>query len=182
MDKLILKSERCHIVIPQLAHAPLLLAYYQNNQAHLAPWEPLRQGCFYTQDYWQTQIENINAAFEAGTEYRFIALNSAQDKVIGICNFTNVSRGIFQACNLGYSIDEEHQGQGLMFELLTVAIDYMFAQQGLHRIMANYIPTNKASEALLLKLGFEKEGYAKSYLKIAGQWQDHCLTAKLNLN
>jgi ribosomal-protein-alanine N-acetyltransferase len=29
-------------------------------------------------------------------------------------------------------------------------------------------------------LGFEKEGYAKSYLKIAGHWQDHILTALVN--
>ncbi|WP_448217491.1 hypothetical protein [Endozoicomonas sp. 2B-B] len=27
--------------------------------------------------------------------------------------------------------------------------------------------------ALLDKLGFEHEGLAKSYLKIAGKWQDH---------
>tara|TARA_B100001964_G_C14031207_1_gene508355 strand:+ start:679 stop:789 length:111 start_codon:yes stop_codon:yes gene_type:complete len=27
------------------------------------------------------------------------------------------------------------------------------------------------------KLGFEREGYAKRYLKIDGCWQDHVLTA-----
>ncbi|WP_415232094.1 hypothetical protein [Psychromonas sp.] len=36
------------------------------------------------------------------------------------------------------------------------------------------------SEKLLVKLGFEKEGVAKSYLKIAGSWQDHVLTSKIN--
>ncbi len=51
----------------------------------------------------------------------------------------------------------------------------------LHRVMANYVPSNIRSENLLNRLGFRKEGTAKSYLKIAGSWQDHVLTSKINL-
>lgn len=46
--------------------------------------------------------------------------------------------------------------------------------------MANYIPSNIRSENVLQKLGFEKEGYAKKYLKINGLWQDHILTSLVN--
>ena len=46
--------------------------------------------------------------------------------------------------------------------------------------MANYLPSNTRSEALLERLGFEREGYAKSYLQIGGRWRDHVLTAKVN--
>jgi ribosomal-protein-alanine N-acetyltransferase len=45
--------------------------------------------------------------------------------------------------------------------------------------MANHLPHNKRSEALLKKLGFEREGYAKDYLQIDGQWQDHVLNSRL---
>ncbi|EFE23404.1 hypothetical protein EDWATA_01566, partial [Edwardsiella tarda ATCC 23685] len=41
----------------------------------------------------------------------------------------------------------------------------------------NYMPHNQRSGALLQRLGFEKEGYAKNYLLINGKWQDHVLTA-----
>ncbi len=34
-----------------------------------------------------------------------------------------------------------------------------------------------AAERLLESLGFEKEGYARAYLKIAGVWEDHVLRA-----
>ncbi len=34
-----------------------------------------------------------------------------------------------------------------------------------------------SAAALLARLGFEKEGYAKDYLLIDGQWRDHVLTA-----
>jgi len=66
-----------------------------------------------------------------------------------------------------------------MFEMLNAAIPYVFKKYQLHRIMANYIPSNIRSAQLLKRLGFEQEGLAKSYLKIAGEWQDHVLTSKL---
>jgi ribosomal-protein-alanine N-acetyltransferase len=56
----------------------------------------------------------------------------------------------------------------------------MFDTQNLHRIMANYIPGNERSARLLERLGFEREGYAKAYLNIAGRWQDHVMTALVN--
>ncbi len=86
-------------------------------------------------------------------------------------------RGSFHACYLGYSIGQKWQGQGLMFEALTAAIRYMQRTQHIHRIMANYMPHNQRSGDLLARLGFEKEGYAKDYLLIDGEWRDHVLTA-----
>lgn len=57
---------------------------------------------------------------------------------------------------------------------------HCFEQIGLHRIMANHLPRNVRSERLLASLGFEKEGYARAYLKIAGVWEDHVLRALTN--
>ncbi len=74
-------------------------------------------------------------------------------------------------------LGKKWQGKGLMFEALTAAIRYMQRTQHIHRIMANYMPHNKRSGDLLARLGFEKEGYAKDYLLIDGQWRDHVLTA-----
>ncbi len=59
-------------------------------------------------------------------------------------------------------------------------IRYAFEDLRLHRIMANYVPHNQRSAHLLRRLGFVQEGYAKEYLKIAGRWQDHVLTALTN--
>ena len=67
-----------------------------------------------------------------------------------------------------------------MYEALNVAITYIFEQQRLHRIMANYIPGNERSGKLLAKLGFEIEGRAKQLLLINGQWEDHILTSLIN--
>lgn len=42
------------------------------------------------------------------------------------------------------------------------------------------MPANRRSGALLARLGFEQEGYARDYLMINGRWEDHVLTALLN--
>jgi ribosomal-protein-alanine N-acetyltransferase len=47
----------------------------------------------------------------------------------------------------------------------------------LHRIMANHRPENERSARLLERLGFVREGLAKDYLFIDGDWCDHVLTS-----
>jgi len=67
-----------------------------------------------------------------------------------------------------------------MTEGLAIAIDYVFQSMQLHRIMANYMPRNQRSAKLLKRLDFTVEGYARDYLMIQGQWEDHILTSRLN--
>jgi ribosomal-protein-alanine N-acetyltransferase len=67
-----------------------------------------------------------------------------------------------------------------MHEALSAAIDHVFSQYRLHRIMANHRPENLRSGKLLTKLGFEREGLARAYLKINGTWADHVLTSRIN--
>jgi ribosomal-protein-alanine N-acetyltransferase len=81
---------------------------------------------------------------------------------------------------LGYAIDAQRQGQGLMHEALIAAIVHAFDVLRLHRIQANYVPDNVRSGRLLQRLGFRKEGLAANYLYINGAWRDHVLTALLN--
>lgn len=175
-----LKTQNTMLEILPVADASLLLKYYTENKAHLARWEPIRDQHYLTLPNWQMMLENAQNAFEHGSEYRFVALNKDRTEVVGVCNFTGVARGAFQACYLGYSISKKYEGQGLMQEVLSAAIDYMFHTVGLNRIIANYMPANERSGEVLRKLGFEKEGYARRYLKIAGQWEDHIMTAKIN--
>ncbi len=65
--------------------------------------------------------------------------------IIGLCNLTQIFYGSFQACYLGYKIDIEHEGKGIMSEALQAVIAYAFEELALHRIMANYMPSNARS-------------------------------------
>ncbi len=69
-----------------------------------------------------------------------------------------------------------------MTEAVRVAIQYVFEELNLHRVMANYMPHNQRSGNLLKRLGFVVEGYARDYLFINGGWEDHIQTSLINRN
>ncbi|WP_127958394.1 ribosomal protein S5-alanine N-acetyltransferase [Serratia microhaemolytica] len=160
--------------------AQRLADYYRENRSYLQPWEPIRDETHCQASGWQLRLEIITDMQQQGSAYYFILLDPDEQEVHGVANFTNVLRGVFHACHLGYSLAEQKQGQGLMHEALQAAIRYMQRQQRMHRIMAGYMPHNQRSGALLARLGFEREGYARDYLLINGKWRDHVLMALTN--
>ena len=180
MPLLSLPCKRLTLAVLDPDQAPLESDFYRRNQRHLARWSPIRPADYHSTERVRPRLEIQASAFAAGLAVHFALLNPDNDQMIGACNFSGITRGAFQACYLGYHIDAEHQGQGLMQEALQAAISYMFDVHQLHRIMANYISGNDRSARLLERLGFEREGYAKAYLSIAGRWQDHVLTALIN--
>ena len=62
-------------------------------------------------------------------------------KIIGFCNFTQIFFSPLQACYLGYKIDHEYEGRGLMLKIRILDC-LCFESLKLHRIMANYMPIN----------------------------------------
>lgn len=180
MPLLTLPYPRLTLAILAPDQAELESDFYQRNQRHLAPWSPIRTTDYFSTAQIRRRLEIQASAFDAGLAMHFALLSADGQQMIGACNFSGIIRGAFQACYLGYHIDQAQQGQGLMQEALETGIGYMFKAQNLHRIMANYIPGNERSARLLERLGFEQEGYAKAYLNIAGRWQDHVLTSLVN--
>jgi len=179
---ILLETKRVYLSVLSPGDAARASDYYLRNTNHLEPWEPARTPNFHSLDSWRKRGENAQAEFMSGASLRLVGQLKTGPAMIASCNFTNIQRGPFQACTLGYSIDENLQGQGYMFEILEAATGHVFNYLGLNRIMANHVPENARSAALLAKLGFEREGYAEAYLKIEGVWRDHILTAKRNPN
>ena len=79
----------------------------------------------------------------------------------------------FCSCFLGYKVDQRFNGLGVATEAIAASNRYLFEVFGLHRIEANIMPSNLASQRVVEKLGFEQEGLAKAFLKINGKWEDH---------
>lgn len=179
----LIKTERLVLTLPDERAAPRMAAFVTENREHLAHWEPLHSEKYFTEDFWREQLSFSREEFFEGRSLKFVLFTpDADGQLIGGCNFTNIVRRAFQACYLGYSLDYRYEGKGLMYEALTAAIDYVFGEMRLHRIMANYIPTNERSGNLLRRLGFTVEGYARDYLLIDGRWQDHIMTSLTNHN
>ena len=172
-----LKSERLIMRIPQESDASELMRYRIDNRTHLAPWEPLREPIYYALDHCMQTIADARETARLDRGYSFAVFDATSREWVATFNLANIVRGAFMACHLGYGIAAARQGQGIMREALTAGLAFPFGPLGLHRVMANYMPHNQRSAQLLAQLGFEREGYAKRYLNIAGRWEDHVLTA-----
>ena len=175
-----ISTQRLLLARPAADDGPALLHYRQSNRMHLAPWEPLRAASFYTIEDVELQLRQMREHMAGGSAVHWSLARQGSAELIGLCSFTNIVRGPFQACHLGFSLSEESQGKGYMAEALQAAIAHIFQSIGLHRIMANFQPANVRSAALLQRLGFEREGLARRYLKINGHWADHVLTSLIN--
>lgn len=169
----------------QPADAVEILDFASRNKSHLARWLPPLAPNYYTEKYWHDAVKKSVESASKDESVDFVIREPAlgdDASLVGVITFSEIARGAFQACYLGYSLDYTRQGRGLMQEALHLAIRFAFDDLSLHRIMANYRPENIRSAKTLCALGFVTEGVAKNYLYIDGAWRDHVLTALTNPN
>jgi ribosomal-protein-alanine N-acetyltransferase len=177
----LLHGPRVTVRLARPGDADAVAAYYRANEAHLAPFESPKPGTFFTAAWWREEAEERRREFHADRSLKTLLFDRADDRtVLGVANLTGFVRGAFHAAYVGYSLDERHQGRGLMHEGLSLLIDYAFGELNLHRIMANHMPRNDRSARVLARLGFVREGLARAYLFLNGVWEDHVLTARTN--
>ena len=81
---------------------------------------------------------------------------------------------------IGYWLSEPLWGKGLMTEALEAVIKFAFGKLGLHRIYATTHIDNRASQRVLEKLGFRKEGVLRKHGRLQGQWTDSVMYGLLN--
>lgn len=180
-----LYTERLMLAIPGARAAEACVRFNRENERHLAPWNPAMTKRDFDVGFWREALERRVEQVRSGSRYAFLIFpreSGLDGPLFGYVNFNEVVRGVFLACYMGYALAEKAQGKGFMTEACRAGITYMFEQVRLHRIMANYMPSNERSAAVLRHLGFTIEGAAKDYLFLAGRWQDHVLTSLTNPN
>lgn len=149
------------------------------SRAHLAPWEPAWPVDDLTRAAFRRRIRRYEADIRADLAHPFLILRETDGSMLGGLTLGLIRRGVAQACSLGYWIGAPHAGQGWMSRAVPVALRFAFEGLGLRRVEAASMPENLASQRVLEKAGFRREGFAREYLCIAGQWRDHVLFAIL---
>ena len=72
----------------------------------------------------------------------------------------------------GYAIAEPYWGRGLVAEASRALIRYVFTEYAVERLQARVIVGNEASERVLAKLGFAREGVLRSFILRRGRHWD----------
>ena len=149
------------------------------SRSFLEPWEPSWPEDALTRTAFRRRLRQTDFERDSGLGYSFLIFRREDQALLGGITISNVRRGVAQSANLGYWIGQPYARQGYMAEALSAVLDFAFAHLELHRVEAACLPGNRASQGLLRKVGFSEEGYARRYLRINGQWQDHVLFAIL---
>lgn len=182
MSRIRLKGDR--VVLQQVGpeDAARVAAFHVRNWEHLGPWSPPRPPDFRTAEGWRGRLEQALEDTAAGVSIKLylVSREDPSGDILGNAGLSQIVRGPFLSAYVGYALDASAQGQGLMTEALRLLVAQAFGPLALHRLQANYIPSNTRSGRVLARLGFEPEGLAKNYLFIGGAWRDHVMTALLN--
>ena len=94
---------------------------------------------------------------------------------------SDVARGAFQSCHLGYSVDAERlRSRDRLLSGRSRSSTSPFTDLGLHRVQAATLVTTSRRRACCGAAHFERIGVAAGYLAIAGAWQDHVLWQRVN--
>jgi [ribosomal protein S5]-alanine N-acetyltransferase len=177
----LIETQRLIVRLAEVADVQEVIRFYRENRAHLQPVSPTYPPDFLDEATWLEQLRNRLPEFEAGAGFRaFIFTRDMPNRIVGNLNLTQVARGAFQSCVLGYNLASGDQGKGYMTEAVRGAVAFAFETWKLHRVAANYMPRNTRSAAVLERCGFKVEGHAPAYLLIDGRWEDHVLTAITN--
>ena len=140
--------------------------------------EPVRDDEFYTLEAQARRPRWVKAA-EEGTGYQFGIYTIKDSLLIGQVSINNVVLGVANYADMGYFIHPDYQGGGRMTAAVKLAVAYGFRALKLNRVQAAVLPSNKGSQRVLEKNGFQFEGTARKYLKINGKYQDHQIYAVL---
>lgn len=76
---------------------------------------------------------------------------------------------------IGYRLIPRERNKGHCTEAVRILIDFLFLSKNIVRIQAKANPRNIASQRVLEKAGFKKEGQIRKDVFIRGQWQDGVL-------
>src|SRR6476469_2988096 len=144
------------------------------SREHLAPWEPLWPRDELTRSSFRRRLRHYARELREDQGYALFILDD-NERLLGGLTLSNVRSGVTQAASLGYWLGAPCIRRGYMTEAVRAMIPFAQGPLRLHRVEAACLPNNRASIAVLEKNGFAREGYARLYLKIAGQWQDHVL-------
>lgn len=117
------------------------------------------------------EISWYRLIYEEGTGIRWGITLKDSGKVIGSCGFLNMVTKHYRA-EVGYELSKDYWGKGIASEALEALVAYGYQHFQLERIEALIEPANLASQKLVEKQGFKREGLLRHYEFTCGKFDD----------
>ena len=171
----VLMGKRVHVRPPQRTDQKTFIAHARASRRLHGGWVQAPE----TPAAFAAYVERFGGIVDEPRHAGLLVLRNEDTALAGVFNFSEIVRGAFHSAYVGYYAFAPLAGDGYMTEGFALALDYAFRRLALHRIEANVQPANRRSLALVTRIGFEREGYSRRYVKIGGRWRDHLRFALL---
>jgi ribosomal-protein-alanine N-acetyltransferase len=148
----------------------------RRNAAWLKPWDAtVPPGADSRPSSFRSLVFRLNRQARAGSTYPFAI--EVDGRFVGQVTVNNIVRGSAQFASVGYWLDKDVAGRGVMPRAVAMVIDHCFFTAGLHRVEIAIRPENSNSLRVVEKLEIREIGYAPKFLHIDGAWRDHRIYA-----
>ncbi|AVK85176.1 N-acetyltransferase [Lysinibacillus sp. B2A1] len=125
-------------------------------------------------DSVEDAIDEINwyeKIFKEQIGLRWVIEEAKTKKVIGTCGYLNYEKE-HNRIEIGYDLNPEYWGKGIMKEALSNIIHFAFTSMGINKIEAKIEPENTSSIRVLEKLNFSQEGVLRQHEFEKGKYVD----------
>jgi len=193
--RIILSKGRTVSILPRQRGVPIIEIYVRpyriedaealldcavKNKDHWERWMPIKpEAESYTLERQAARILEIAERSNKDEHHVFGIFLKEDGSLIGEVSVSFVMRGPAQTCMIGYQIDADQGGRGLMAQAIRLVLQVLFDGLGFHRVRAEVMPENIPSARVLGQIGFVREGLARKSLFINGDWEDFILFALL---
>jgi [ribosomal protein S5]-alanine N-acetyltransferase len=165
------------IRLVQGGDAEALTVHLDRDAEAFAQWQPAHPEEYYTVAGQRRRIERLLVRHENGDSWPGVVL--AGEFVIGQITVQDILRRAWRKASLGYWIATTHQGQGHATRAVSLAVQLMSNELGLHRAEASTQMDNLGSQHVLRTNGFVPFGVARSHMFTVGVWRDEILWERL---
>ena len=170
----LLTTKRLHLREIKLEDAPAIFSYFSNPQVtKYYGMEPLT-----TIEQAEQLVHHFATILEGNKGMRWAIELKEHHGLIGTIGFNLLSIPHKRA-EVGFELHPDFWGEGIVGEALDTVVRYGFEELKLNRIGAIVFVENKASQQVLIKQGFEREGLLRQYMVQSGIAHDVYIYAKI---
>lgn len=113
----------------------------------------------------------VDGEMERGESLSLIVADVETDELIGSIGFFEYVHDEGRL-ELGYWAAPWARGRGVMTRAIPMLCRYLFEEFPIERIQAGIEPSNEASQALIERVGFTREGILRSFFPLKGRRRD----------
>jgi RimJ/RimL family protein N-acetyltransferase len=168
LEALEIHTRRLVLTALRAADAPALHEY--RSDPDVCRFQSFEPGSLRDVEKWIEGLQ-MDRFDEPGTWFQFAIRLRDSGQLVGDLG-TRFDAEDPRVVEVGFTISPAHQRRGYGTEAVVGALDHLFVSAGKHRVYGSVDPRNRASIALLEKVGMRREAHFRESLWFKGEWVD----------